>query len=70
LVENWPEHSEELSRKSIEVIEKWSKLYDRGVITKREFYIMISAIYDATSGLITDEMSHLISEIHKDLRAK
>lgn len=70
MVENWPEHSEELSRKSIEVIEKWSKLYDRGVITKREFYIMISAIYDATSGLITDEMSHLISEIHKDLRAK
>ena len=64
----WPEHHEELGRKTSEQIAKWSAAYSAGSITKREFYITIAALYDTTSGLIPRDVSELLAQIHSELR--
>jgi hypothetical protein len=66
----WPTHRAELSRKSTSVLEHWSNAYDKGKISKREFYILVTVLYDTTSGLVEKDISDLLAEIHKDLRRK
>lgn len=69
LHDDWPQHVEELGRKTTEVLDRWSRLYNAGKITKREFYILVSGLYDATSGLIPKDLMDLMADIHKDLRS-
>ena len=70
MTDEWPSFAQELSRKVTEQIEKWSRAYDAGSITKREFYILICGLSDATSGLVTADVRDLLSTIHAALRAK
>lgn len=65
---DWPDHHEELGRKTMTVLEQWTERYNAGKITTREFYILVSALYDATSGLMDKEFSALLANIHRDLR--
>lgn len=67
-MDDWPSHTEELSRKTAVQLDKWSKAYDAKKITRREFYIALSALYDATSGLIDKDLMNLIADIDKQLR--
>jgi hypothetical protein len=67
--DDWPGHVEELTRKTAQTLDKWSKAYDCKAISKREFYIMVSALYDTTSGLIEKPLSDMLADIHKDLRS-
>ncbi|MDE4297176.1 hypothetical protein PXK56_18485 [Phaeobacter gallaeciensis] len=68
-MDDWPSHTEELTRKTSEQLDKWSKAYDAGKITKREFFIVVTTLYDTTSGLIKKDLSDLIADIHAELRA-
>lgn len=68
--DDWPGFAAELGRKTTEQLTKWNGAYDAGKISKREFYIMVSALYDATMGLIPKDVSDLMADIHKDLRVK
>jgi hypothetical protein len=70
MADEWLSHNHELSRKTSEQLEKWSKAYDAGKITKREFYITLTALYDATSGLISKDLMDLMADILKELRGK
>ncbi len=70
MADEWLEHNQELGRKTTEQLEKWSKAYDAGKITKREYFIVVSALYDATSGLIPKDLMDLMADIHKELRGK
>lgn len=64
----WPGHTQELTRKTSGVLEHWAAKYDANKITLREFYIVVSALYDTTSGLIDRDTSDLLASIHKELR--
>jgi len=66
----WLEYSEILGGKIIAQIEKWSVAYEAKKITKREFFIVISALYDATSGIAPEEVRKLLAKIDEELRAK
>lgn len=70
MADEWLEHNQELGRKITEQLEKWSKAYDTGVITKREYYIVVSTLYDATSGLIDKGLMDLMADIHAELRSE
>lgn len=65
---DWPEHHEELGRKTMTVLHQWTERYEAGKITLREYYILVSGLYDATSGLMDREFSELLANIHRDLR--
>lgn len=69
-MDDWPSHSAELTRKTSETLDRWSKAYEASRITKREFFILVSGLYDTTSGLIDKDISNLLADIHKDLRKK
>lgn len=68
--DEWPSYASELGRKTTEQIEKWSNAYDAGKITKREYFIVISTLYDATIGLNPKDISDLMADIHKELRGQ
>lgn len=67
-MDDWPSHTAELTRKASEQLAKWSEKYDQGKISRREFYIALTVLYDTTSGLIEKELMNLIADIDKDLR--
>jgi hypothetical protein len=68
-VDNWPGFAEELGRKiTNDVVARWMPQYEAGKITLREFYLMINAVYDSTSGLAPRETSDLLANIEKELR--
>jgi hypothetical protein len=66
--DEWPTHLAELSRKTSTQVSKWASAYDAGSITKREFYLVITALYDATSGLIARDLSDVIAATKDELR--
>jgi hypothetical protein len=68
VTDDWPNHMDELTRKTTEQLDKWGRAFNAAKISKREFYIMVSALYDATSGLIHKDVSNLMADIHKELR--
>lgn len=65
---NWPEFHEELGRKTMNVVEQWTQRYQAGIISKREYFILISGLYDATIGLMEIGFSDLLAQIHQELR--
>jgi hypothetical protein len=65
---DWTEFNSELSRKTAAVLTDWSNRYAAGAISKREFYILITGLYDTTSGLIARDLSFLIADVHTELR--
>lgn len=68
--DNWPSHAEELGRKTAAELDKWTTAYEAGRITFREFYLIVSVLYDATSGLAPRDISNLLSDIHMGLRVQ
>lgn len=64
---DWPSHREELTRLTINTVERYTKMYEGKKITKREFFLVISSLYDTTAGLINTEFRDLMAEIHKEL---
>lgn len=67
---SWPSFNEELTRKTTEVLARWTDKYESGKITKREYYVLVNALWDVTSGLCDNQLSHLLAAIEKDLRKK
>lgn len=68
--DNWPSFSEELGRKTTEQLEKFTRGYEAGKIDRVQFYLIVSALYDATSGIIDKSISDLLADVHRDLRTK
>ncbi len=66
--DEWPSFSAELTRKTLAQVDLYTKGYDAAKITKREYFILISALYDATSGLLARDASDLLADIHAELR--
>lgn len=66
--DEWPSFAEELGRKSLEVLEKWTKKFEAGEISRREVFILVDGLYDTTSGLIPRDVSDLIANVHKEIK--
>lgn len=68
MTDDWPSHTEELARKTSALLGKWTKMYESKKITKRDYFIVVDVLYDATSGLVPSELSNLLADIHQFLR--
>ncbi|PZR92033.1 MAG: hypothetical protein DI537_14500 [Stutzerimonas stutzeri] len=68
--DDWPSFAQELGRKTTEQLEKWSRAFEAGKITWLAYYVLVSGLYDATSGIIPKDVSDLLADIHRDLRKK
>jgi hypothetical protein len=66
--DNWPSLGAELGRKTAGVIERWMAQYEAGRLTFREFYLIVNALYDTTSGLAPQDISDMLATIEKELR--
>jgi len=66
--DEWPSHVEELSRKAAEQLDKWTGHYEQGKITKREYIIIISVLYDTISGLVDKGFADLLADIDWEVR--
>lgn len=62
----WPELQQELGRKSLDQIDKWSRNFAKGKITARELYLISTALYDATSGLMKLNDSEVIAAVNAE----
>jgi hypothetical protein len=67
MADDWPSIAEELGRKIMAVVTKYTTAYEASAITKREYFLQITALYDATSGLAPRDISDMLAAIHKDL---
>ena len=68
MADDWPSHTEELTRKTATSINRWVAAHNSGVITKRELFICLTGIYDSVSGLIEKDLMDLIADILQDLK--
>lgn len=65
---DWPEHSEELARKSLETLHR--AMYERteGNIGDGELWIVINTLCDTIQGLVPQEVFDTIYGVRKELR--
>lgn len=68
LMDDWPSHLEELTRKTSVQLTKLCNAYDAERISKREFFLALTCLYNATSGLIAKDLMDLMADIDKELR--
>ncbi|NKX37732.1 hypothetical protein HGG70_07345 [Rhodobacteraceae bacterium R_SAG4] len=64
---DWILFNATLTRKTTEQLQIWTDRYDRGVITASAMLSVLSALYDATSGMIEKDVSDLMADLHADL---
>lgn len=67
---DWLDYTAILGGKVVAEIEKWTKAYEAKRISKRELFIVVSALYEATSGIAPEDVRTLMASIHEELRAK
>jgi hypothetical protein len=65
--DDWPSHTQELTRKTSEQLQIWSDRFDAGTITPKTMLCVVATLYDTTSGLIERDLSTLLANIHRDL---
>ncbi|MGV1754763.1 hypothetical protein [Agrobacterium sp. CG674] len=65
---NWPSLGEELGRKITEVLEKRLTQYEEGKLSFREIYLIVSDLYDTTSGLAPSDITNMLADVHQGLR--
>lgn len=65
--DEWPSFNAELTRKTTEQLQLWMQRYDEGKISAKTALMILSVLYDTTSGMIEKDVSTLIATIHTDL---
>ena len=66
-MDDWPSHHQELSRKTAEQLQLWVDRYERGEARPAAMIVVLSVLYDTTSGLIDKDLSTLIADLHRDM---
>ena len=66
--QEWPTHKDELSRKTLDELAKWTQWNAAGEKSDAAFLLAVGVMWDVTSGLINDDISHTLAAIHNDLR--
>lgn len=66
--DKWPTFAEELGRKGLSTLKKWSDRYEAGKITARELYIVTDALFDTMSGIAPWSDTDIVAAVHQDLR--
>lgn len=68
--DEWPSHVEELTRKTTLAVQALVERYERGEIEAKELCTALGALWDTVSGLVDDDLSHMIAELHSDIRSQ
>ena len=66
----WPSHTEELSRKLNHELKRRVDAHTRGVINDRELYLLVSLMWDLTTGLVFESDSRTLELLHAALRTE
>lgn len=66
--DDWPSHAQELSRKTLETLDKWMARVDAGQAKKRDLYVIVDALWDAVSGLADKKTLRILEHVHEELR--
>lgn len=65
---DWPSHSEELSRKALTTLEKG--IYDHlveGTLTERELRLVVDTLVDTVQGLVPNDVTDTIYRVRKEM---
>lgn len=65
--DEWPTFGEELARKGLETLEKWTERVTRGEATERDLYVVTEVLYSSMVGLVPLDALEPILEINRAL---
>lgn len=65
--DDWPSHRQELTRKAAEVLAQGTTSFEAADLNRDEYLVLVTTLYDTTSGLVDRDLSTLIANIHKEL---
>jgi hypothetical protein len=66
----WPSHTEELSRKLNEQLQRRVNAHTNGILSDRELYIVVSFAWDLCAGLVFESDLRTVEQVHAALRAQ
>jgi hypothetical protein len=64
----WATMKEEVTRKALQAVQEANAKREAGIITDRELWLVIDALFDTTQGLIDPDMSALIYRARQELK--
>lgn len=62
--DDWPSHHQEMTRKTADELIRISDRFNRGEITKREFTLLLLTLSQTTMGMIEQDLSKQIADLH------
>lgn len=64
----WLSFAEELGRKGLESLQKWTDRFETGQVTKRELYIVTHVLCDVMMGLAKREDMDIVVAVNEAIR--
>lgn len=68
--DNWPTYAETLGRKTTETLDHWVGKRQKNIISARELFLVVSALYTTTTGIVPRDVTDLLVALDKELRAE
>lgn len=65
MTDDWPSHHQELTRKTADQVKIWGERYDKGQAPLSVWIGVLGALWHTTSGLIDEDVSRMISDLHQ-----
>lgn len=66
MTDDWPSHHQELTRKTADQVKIWGDRFDAGTAPLSTWIAVLSTLWHTTSGLIDEDVSRMISDLHRD----
>ena len=66
MTDDWPSHHQELTRKTADQVKIWGDRYEQGQAPLSTWIAVLGTLWHTTSGLIDEDVSRLISDLHRD----
>ena len=63
----WQEYADILGRKTTETIDHWVSKREAGIISARELYLIVTALYTTTSGIVPRDVTELLVALDKEI---
>ncbi|CAO3459590.1 hypothetical protein [Azospirillum argentinense] len=68
--DDWPSHTEELTRKAMEVAERVLWQLERGEVSKREAWLILGHVWDTVSGLVHKDVMDALAQTRGSISPK
>lgn len=68
--QEWLKFNQLLTKKVADSVDKYTRLYEAKYISKREYFLLVSMLYDTTVGMIDMDVSDVLTLVHAELTGK